>query len=112
LPIGWQLCKEAIQGGNEITSLFKIPFVQVAKLEHQYAHLFTMRSEGCQERLSEQISIQEIGVGLACSFAMTCMLGDLATDLPLTIADGYHRVCASYYLDENAEVTCHIVDLK
>jgi hypothetical protein len=38
--------------------------------------------------------------------------GDLATDLPLTIADGYHRVCASYYLDENAEVTCHIVDLK
>ena len=36
--------------------------------------------------------------------------GDLATDLPLTIADGYHRICASYHLDENAEIPCRIVD--
>ena len=38
--------------------------------------------------------------------------GDLERDRPLIIADGYHRVCASYYLDENAEVICHVVDLK
>jgi hypothetical protein len=38
--------------------------------------------------------------------------GDLENDQPLVIADGYHRVCASYYLDENAEVLCHLVDLK
>jgi hypothetical protein len=37
--------------------------------------------------------------------------GDIQGDRPLTIADGYHRICASYYLDENAEVICHIVDL-
>jgi len=29
---------------------------------------------------------------------------------PLTIADGYHRVCASYHLAENADIPCRIVD--
>ena len=37
--------------------------------------------------------------------------GDLATDLPLTIADGYHRICASYHLNENADIPCRLVDL-
>lgn len=27
---------------------------------------------------------------------------------PLLIADGYHRVCASYHLDEVAEIPCRI----
>jgi hypothetical protein len=31
--------------------------------------------------------------------------------VPLTIADGYHRVCASYHLDENADIPCHLADL-
>src|SRR5580700_1542077 len=29
------------------------------------------------------------------------MRGDFRRGVPLTIADGYHRVCASYHLDEN-----------
>ncbi len=29
---------------------------------------------------------------------------------PLLVADGYHRVCASYHLDENADIPCRIVD--
>ena len=33
----------------------------------------------------------------------------LVEGLPLWIADGYHRVCASYHLDEKAEVPCRIV---
>ena len=28
---------------------------------------------------------------------------------PLIIADGYHRVCASYHVDENSPVSCRIV---
>jgi hypothetical protein len=28
---------------------------------------------------------------------------------PLIIADGYHRVCASYWIDENAEIPCKLV---
>jgi hypothetical protein len=30
--------------------------------------------------------------------------GDLTTGVPLQIADGYHRVCASYYTDENTDI--------
>jgi hypothetical protein len=37
--------------------------------------------------------------------------GRLARDIPLTIADGYHRVCASYHLDEDDDIPCRIVDL-
>ena len=33
----------------------------------------------------------------------------LVEGAPLWIADGYHRVCASYHLDEKAEVPCRIV---
>jgi hypothetical protein len=28
---------------------------------------------------------------------------------PLEIADGYHRVCASYLTDENTPIPCHLV---
>lgn len=33
----------------------------------------------------------------------------LVRGTPLWVADGYHRVCASYHLDENAEIPCRIV---
>lgn len=36
--------------------------------------------------------------------------GRLDAHLPLTVADGYHRICASYHLDENADIPCRIVD--
>jgi hypothetical protein len=36
----------------------------------------------------------------------------LAQGVPLWIADGYHRVCASYHLDEKAQVPCRIVARK
>jgi hypothetical protein len=36
--------------------------------------------------------------------------GDLATGVPLQIADGYHRVCASYHTDENTVVRCRLAD--
>jgi hypothetical protein len=37
--------------------------------------------------------------------------GDLETTRPLQIADGYHRVCASYHLNEDTPIPCRIVDL-
>ncbi len=36
--------------------------------------------------------------------------GDLVTGVPMQIADGYHRVCASYHLDEDTDIPCRIVD--
>jgi hypothetical protein len=37
--------------------------------------------------------------------------GHLAGDVALTVADGYHRICASYHLDENADIPCRIGDV-
>jgi hypothetical protein len=37
--------------------------------------------------------------------------GRLSGNPPLVIADGYHRVCASYHLDENADIPCRLIDL-
>ena len=38
--------------------------------------------------------------------------GGLRTGIALQIADGYHRVCASYHLDENADIPCKLIDLS
>ena len=37
--------------------------------------------------------------------AYPSLIGDTAQ-----IADGYHRVCASYHIDENTDIPCHVVD--
>jgi hypothetical protein len=37
--------------------------------------------------------------------------GDLAAGRSLQIADGYHRVCASYHLSEDTEIPCRIADV-
>ena len=29
----------------------------------------------------------------------------------LVVADGYHRICASYYIDENSQIPCRLVDI-
>ena len=37
--------------------------------------------------------------------------GSLRHQADLTVADGYHRICASYELDENADIPCRIADM-
>ena len=37
--------------------------------------------------------------------------GDVTANRTAQIADGYHRVCASYQTDENTDIPCRIVDL-
>ncbi len=36
--------------------------------------------------------------------------GDLVRGVPAQIADGYHRVCASYWTDENTDIPVKLVD--
>jgi hypothetical protein len=36
--------------------------------------------------------------------------GRLEAHVPLTVADGYHRICASYHLNEDADIPCRIAD--
>ena len=42
------------------------------------------------------------------SFSFTATL---PRGVPLIVADGYHRICASYHIDENADVPCKMVEL-
>ena len=35
--------------------------------------------------------------------------GNVSPWSPLQVADGYHRVCASYHTDENADIPCRLV---
>ncbi|MFF2842034.1 hypothetical protein [Paenarthrobacter sp. NPDC057981] len=37
--------------------------------------------------------------------------GDLSRGIPAQIVDGYHRVCASYYTDENTDIPLKLADL-
>jgi hypothetical protein len=37
--------------------------------------------------------------------------GDVGQGIPLLVADGYHRICASYHLDENADIPCRLVEM-
>jgi DNA-binding transcriptional LysR family regulator len=37
--------------------------------------------------------------------------GDIDTGRKLMVADGYHRVCAGYHLDEDSAIPCRIVGL-
>lgn len=36
--------------------------------------------------------------------------GNLKAHAPLIVADGYHRICASYHLDEDAEIPCRVAE--
>ncbi|MGB9111874.1 MAG: hypothetical protein WCF24_04010 [Acidimicrobiales bacterium] len=38
--------------------------------------------------------------------------GEVQHDAPLTIADGYHRICASYHLTEDAPIPCRIIEFE
>jgi hypothetical protein len=38
--------------------------------------------------------------------------GDIRRGEPFTIADGYHRICASWYIDENAVIPCRMVSMS
>jgi len=38
--------------------------------------------------------------------------GSAVGGYPLQIADGYHRVCATYLTDENTNIPCHLVSWR
>lgn len=45
------------------------------------------------------------GKGLA---PVLLVRGDLTAGVALQVADGYHRVCASYYVSETTDVPCRV----
>ena len=55
-----------------------------------------------------QVDLKKIKKGKALS-PILVVRGDLNTGVALQIADGYHRVCASYYTDENTDIPCILI---
>jgi len=51
--------------------------------------------------------LKKIKMGKALS-PVLLVRGDLATGVALQVADGYHRLCASYHTDENTDVPCRV----
>lgn len=55
--------------------------------------------------------LAKIGKGQQLS-PILLVRGNFAKGVPLQIADGYHRVCASYHTDENTDIPVVIVTLS
>ena len=53
--------------------------------------------------------LKKVAKGIALS-PVLLIRGDFESGRPLEIADGYHRVCASYHHGENVAVPCRLVD--
>jgi hypothetical protein len=53
--------------------------------------------------------LEKIGKGKLLA-PVLLLRGHAPSDVAMTIADGYHRICASYHVDEDAEIPCRIVD--
>jgi hypothetical protein len=54
-----------------------------------------------------QADLAKIAAGTPLS-PILLVRGDFEHGVPLQIADGYHRVCASYHTDENTDIPARI----
>jgi hypothetical protein len=54
-------------------------------------------------------NLQKIADGKALS-PVLLVRGDASRGIALIVADGYHRICASWYHDENAIIPSRIVN--
>ena len=63
-----------------------------------------------RENIHVTADFKKIRKGKALS-PVLLVRGNGATGAPMTVADGYHRICASWYKDENIPIACRIVNL-
>lgn len=54
--------------------------------------------------------LRKVKRGQALSPVLLVRGNAFSGDRPLQLADGYHRLCASYHTDENLEIPCRIAD--
>ena len=86
--------------------------LRAAPLAHRKAKDL-LRASGLPELPADNVHVAkdlaEVRKGKLLSPVLP-LRGRLAAGVPLTVADGYHRVCASYHLNEDADIPCRIVD--
>jgi hypothetical protein len=100
------LCSDAKAAG------FVISLRNAKRVEHaakdllRAAHLPLLPSD--ESHVSEDLKRIQKGKALA---PVLLVRGDIATGLPLIVADGYHRICAVCYFDESAPIPCRIAEI-
>ena len=57
-----------------------------------------------------RLDLRKVAMGIELS-PVLLIRGDIKRAIPAQIADGYHRVCASYNLDENTDIPARVIDL-
>lgn len=53
--------------------------------------------------------LDKVGKGRPLS-PVLLVRGRLSAGIALTVADGYHRICASHHLNEDADIPCRMID--
>ena len=91
-----------------------VDLLSKAPTEHQHAKDI-LRSAGLPllpvDDAEVARDLKDVAKGVALS-PILLVGGDISTGRPLQIADGYHRVCASYWLDENTDIPCRLGALR
>jgi hypothetical protein len=84
-----------------------------ASTVHQHAKDI-LRASGLPLLPADDVEVAKDLARVAAGVALSPVLlvgGDLRSGRPVQIADGYHRVCASYHLGEDTDIPCHLVSI-
>jgi hypothetical protein len=84
-----------------------------APIEH-YKAKDILRASGLPALPLENVHVAKDVAKVKADTALSPVLlvrGDIHRGYPLQIADGYHRVCASYHLDEDTDIPCRLVGM-
>ena len=87
--------------------------LKAAPIAH-YAAKDILRASGLEDLPADNVHVAKDIAKVRSGKALSPVLlvrGDAIRGVPLQIADGYHRVCASYRLDEDTDIPCRIVGL-
>lgn len=87
--------------------------LRAAELVHRKAKDL-LRASGLDLLTEKNVHVEADLAKVAKGKALSPVLlvrGDATRGIPLLVADGYHRICASYHLDENADIPCRLIDL-
>ena len=89
----------------------RVTALRDAPLTHRKAKDL-LRASGLAALASDNVHVRKdlgkVEKGQLLSLVLL-LRGRLDSGVPLTVADGYHRICASYHLDEDADIPCRIV---
>lgn len=83
-----------------------------APIEH-YRAMGILRAAGLSPLAADDPHVADDLAKVHDQLALSPVLlvrGELRTGLPLIVADGFHRLCASYHVDETTDIPCRIVD--